>query len=58
MDIEIAGRLNIKGHDQIKRVYEVGGGITHFIHNGWWQPRAKDTRTIYCGKSWEKPNEY
>lgn len=25
MDIEIAGRLDIKGHDQIKRVYEVGG---------------------------------
>ena len=25
MDIEVVGRLNIKGHDQIKRVYGVGG---------------------------------
>ena len=24
MDIKLAGRLDIKGHDQIKRVYEVG----------------------------------
>ena len=45
MDIKLAGRLDIKGHDQIKRVYEVGGGIAHIINNGWWQPRAKDTIT-------------
>lgn len=25
MEIEVAGRLDIKGHDQIKRIYEVGG---------------------------------
>lgn len=25
MDIEVTGRLDIKGHDQIKRVYGVGG---------------------------------
>lgn len=25
MDIEVVGRLDIKGHDQIKRVYGVGG---------------------------------
>ena len=25
MDIELAGKLDIKGHDQIKRVYKVGG---------------------------------
>lgn len=54
MDIEVVGRLDIKGHDQIKRVYGVGGGITYFIHNGWWQLRTEDTRTIYRGKPWER----
>lgn len=47
-EIEIAGRLDIKGQDQIKRVYEVGGGITDFVHNGWWQPTAQDIGG-YCG---------
>ena len=57
MGIEVVGRLGIKGHDQIRRVYGVGGGITYFIHNGWWQPRAKDTRTVYRCKPWEKSDE-
>ena len=42
-EIKIAGRLDIKGQDQIKRVYDLGGGITHIVNNGWWQPTAKDT---------------
>lgn len=51
MGIEIAGRLNIKGQDQIKRVYKPGGGITNFIHNGWWQPT---TESYHCCEPWSR----
>ena len=40
--IKVAGKLDIKGNDQIKRVYDVGGGITDFIDNDRRQPTAEN----------------
>lgn len=51
--IRVAGRLDIKGHDQIKRVYGVGGGITNPINNGWRQPRTEDCRAICSSLTWK-----
>lgn len=44
--IKVAGKLDIKGHDQIKRVYDTGGGITNPIDNGWRKPRTENRRAI------------
>lgn len=42
--IKVAGRLDIKGQDQIKRVYDPGGGVTHIINNDGRQPSTEDCR--------------
>lgn len=50
-DIVKVGDLDIKGQDQIKRVYDSGGGITDIIHNAGWQ---SSTESDDCGKSWSR----
>lgn len=44
--IKVVGMLNIRGNDQIKRVYDVGGGGSMFIDYGWGKSPTEDT----CGR--------
>lgn len=52
--IKLAGKLDIKGQDQIKRVYETGGGITYIINYGRWQP---PTESYGRGEPWQRGGE-
>ena len=45
--IKVAGRLDMKGADQIKRVYETGGGKSCPNNDARWLARAEDTSKGY-----------
>jgi DNA (cytosine-5)-methyltransferase 1 len=45
--IKIAGMLDMKGTDQLKRIYETGGGKPHTDHHARWMARTEDNSKDY-----------